>query len=81
MWQVGTIVRINGYGLVEVRLENGNRACFGTARLDQYKGESYKKFGLKQGAAVALEQHEKQTVRAILIEEDIKWLKRQLHQR
>ncbi len=60
--KIGTIVRVDRYGLCEVRLEDGGdyprRTGFMLNWLDGYRGEPMKKFGIRKGAGVAIEEDE-----------------------
>jgi len=55
----GTIVRVNEYGLCEVRVEGpsgGIRKIFTLNQLDGYRGQPVRKFGVCRGAVVKLEE-------------------------
>ena len=67
MYHIGTIKRINEFGLCEVHTEDGTRAVFMLDKLDGYAGQPLKEFGVKVGARVWLEQVNERTTSAELM--------------
>ena len=55
----GTIVRVNDYGLCEVRVDDQNgprRTGFTFNMLAGYRGQPPKEFGIRKGAGVEIEE-------------------------
>lgn len=57
---IGTIVRVNGYGLCEVRVDDlkkgPRRTGFTLNQLAGYRGQPVKEFGIRVGADVEIEE-------------------------
>ena len=52
---IGSISRINDFGLCEVRSDDGARTSFTLDKLQGYGGQPLKEIGLRVGVAVRLE--------------------------
>ena len=50
--QTGEVLRVNDFGLCEVALPEGFRTAFTLDKLNGYRGESPRKFGLRKGVKV-----------------------------
>ena len=65
---IGSIFRINGFGLCEVRSNNGARIPFTLDKLEGYGGQQPDEIGLRVGVTVLLEQDAQGRVTAAQVE-------------